>query len=1284
MDSKIKKLISMFLVFFIVTAAFPVLSGFDKVIAESTNNKHVINIVWDGLSADLFSRLKASGLQTPNIDELINNGTKLDNVRATIPSYGGTQAALVTGASPETNGFLYRYYNKDTGTVKADVYNIYGQTIFESIIAQNPEIKTLASGMIVANKSLNGRGVYLATDPNYDGKHTLIQYALGDNLISFNTVSDDIINSINGAPDNMQDYILAYSNDIKMYYWSRNASDTAATEQAVKDIITGLDAKLGDVVNALKSKGIYDDTIIILNSLSSMYAVSSKLAAVTMAANITSTTGVKTEFTSGIPAADTKAVIVKTYIMKYGQLSFTSIATQEDRDKVLAYLNDKTTSYGQYVKQVWDPAAFNAPDVYADYLIELVDNMTFSQATTGYGRTDTLSDLNQFCVVSGTGVIKNAAVNLASVSDIASNVSYLLGINAPANNEGSLWNIYDFTDPQLVVTLDGQKNVDGLYESSVTVTLDGTDNGGQVLLQYDTGDGYEAYTVPFVLNTDCTLKVRVVDSAGNVTEQLEDIQFIKLLENVNLEGDYNTVNDITYTDSESIMVSGSVSRDNDSLIVLINGEQVAVDAKAFTQEVNLQEGENNITVNVTLNGIGNTQTLTVYRVYNPRVTSIADGATVSEPLVVIGGTVVPGSSVVANGASAVVDENGSFSAQVDLVEGENSILVVSTSGKYVKQTDLTVTYYKPAVITITNLVDKKVVKTQMVTVEGTVDKVCDVKVNGVDVIVRGNKSFSCEVKLNKGVNEITVDTDYNGVTSSKTIQVVYVLPNDNYVVYINWDGFAQYYYELANQENTTRTPVIKEIISNGVLFQDAYTGIPAITNSMQAAIVSGAWPATTGNAYRYYDKATNTVIQFARENRAETIAEAAVRQGLKVASVNQFALEDRGTTIGDPDKPYIQAEGNEGSISRFDAAIQLIKGEPAGNEATQIQIVDIPRFIALYMDDLDGLGHNESPVYGIPISATEAGRLQAVLDRLEIMDAKLGEFIQACKDRGIYDNMTFILTTDHGMAPFGQQGTEPDEYGKSSLPDLYYTLQGLGYNVEVLGGGQSPNPDTDIVLVDVGLEVQLSFTRDYTEQDIQNIINAIRDKVYIGQIMEKAEMAQRGAIEGFADLLISPKSPYHFKVVSDPDKIYYARGQHDSLDEKAQHVFSLMWGKGINKGQVYTDRIYIIDFAGTMTSLLGIDKPADATGAVLNDSMDIVPPVITITGVCDGDVVKMVNNIEIFVNEGEIDEVLLNGEKFNKKVIASPGEYTLYVRASDAVGNISEEYVMFVIDKKAK
>lgn len=418
-----------------------------------------------------------------------------------------------------------------------------------------------------------------------------------------------------------------------------------------------------------------------------------------------------------------------------------------------------------------------------------------------------------------------------------------------------------------------------------------------------------------------------------------------------------------------------------------------------------------------------------------------------------------------------------------------------------------------------------------------------------------------------------------------------------YVVYINWDGFAWYYYQLANQGIVTKTPVINGLIKQGVLFTNIYTGIPSITNPMQSAIVSGAWPATTGNCYKYYDKEKKTVIQFRRENRAENIAEAAVRQGLAIASIHQFIFENRGTKAGDPKRPYIQVGRHTDYKARFNAAIRLIKGKSVGKGSGRVKLDKLPRFISIYMDDLDGIGHNG----GFHAARTEAGRLKKVIGRLQHMDRKLSEFIQVCKDIGIYDNMSFILTSDHGMAPFGKQGGKPDDYGCSKLPDLVDSIQKLGYKAEVLAEEKKPKKDTQIVIVTAGLEVQLSFTVEFTEADIERIIEGIKNELYIGQIMKKDEMIRRGACDTFADLLISPKVPYSFKTDL---RVYKARGQHDSLDDRAQHIFSIMWGRGIKKDYVYDARIYNIDFARTMAKLLDIEGPRDATGRVLDDALE--------------------------------------------------------------------------------
>lgn len=423
------------------------------------------------------------------------------------------------------------------------------------------------------------------------------------------------------------------------------------------------------------------------------------------------------------------------------------------------------------------------------------------------------------------------------------------------------------------------------------------------------------------------------------------------------------------------------------------------------------------------------------------------------------------------------------------------------------------------------------------------------------------------------------------------------------VIYINLDGFAWHYYEEANKPGNPGTPVLNGILNEGVLFKNAWTGIPAITNPMQAAIASGAWPVITGNCNVYYNKSEKKVIATKRENKAETIAEAAVRQGLRIASVHQFAFEDRGTKIGDETKAYISTGDNPYYAKRFNAASDVIQGIETGSGKYAIKISKIPDFLAIYADDLDAAGHNSNKVYGLKVVGTEKERMEQIIDRLFEMDAKLGDFVNVCKSSGEYDNMTFILTTDHGMTPYGAQGDEGENalmesYAESKLFEMTDKIRGLGYKVEILGEGDTPESDTDIVLLSTHLTVQLSFTGEYAKNEIDNIINAVSHLYFIGKIMEKEEMLAYGLPEGFADILICSKQPYHLR---NSDSKYTSRGNHDSLDESSLHIFSAMWGSGIKKGIVSEKMIYNIDFTRTMADLLGIEGPKNATGNSLRE-----------------------------------------------------------------------------------
>ncbi|MFZ2538885.1 MAG: alkaline phosphatase family protein [Oscillospiraceae bacterium] len=560
---------------------------------------------------------------------------------------------------------------------------------------------------------------------------------------------------------------------------------------------------------------------------------------------------------------------------------------------------------------------------------------------------------------------------------------------------------------------------------------------------------------------------------------------------------------------------------------------------------------------------------------------------------------------------------------------------------------------KQPVLTVASPENNKKVYAPQIEVVGIVDYPCIVKVNNNPVTLNG-VNFTATVALTEGENKITVtaENSYGTVTEDRIVNYVKIAdaPDGNRVVYINWDGFARYYIDEAIKLGRN-IPTIKNIIENeGVFFNNANTHIPSITNPTQQAIVSGTPPLFTDNHYRYFNKEQGVAIQEdpARKDEAETIAQSAVRQGLDVISINQFALEDKGTTSSDQRALYFDAGSTNGAATRFDAAIKMVKELKAGS----FTLDQVPRFIALYMDDLDSLGHNESAHYGYSIADTEKGRMENVLKRIEEMDAKLGEFIGACKDAGIYDTMSFVLTADHGMASFGQQEIGGDTY-TSSLDDMMAVIEALGdgYKCEVLSAGSSPATGTDIAIISVGLQAQLSYVGEFDPtviaQKNEIIMQAIKNEVYVDVVLTPAQIQAGGVREGFADLLVSPKPPYNFKT-GDYESVRIARGQHDSYNDTARKISALMWGKNIKKGVTINQEIYNTDFAATMSVLMGINAPLDSTGKVLYTAFDgILNPVeYKTTKVCSkGDCVTAVpetNRLEIVYSSLNIGKMQLN------------------------------------------
>ncbi|KJS17996.1 MAG: hypothetical protein VR69_02460 [Peptococcaceae bacterium BRH_c4b] len=426
-----------------------------KVGKASGNKTYVIHLVVDGLSDKMYDQIKADpNVNTPNIDDLIAKGARLRGVNTVVPSYGGSQAAVLTGAGTGTNKFLYRYYDKKSKTVQSSpavTYNMAAQTIFEKLKADNTGVKVLATGWCYGNKSIEGRGV-----STIGNGYKLIEHAKGDALVSFSTAADEVVAAISSSE--IPQFITAYSNDIKMVGWGGTGWDTPSKRA---NALTAIDAKIGAIKQALADRGIADKTTIILHSLTGSYVVGNKVDPAALATAITNGTGVKTVSSSSTVTADAKAMIIKTYYMSYAQLSFTGNAGEQDKADVLAFLKDPATIMAENIEGVYTPGELGAPAEYADYIINPMEGKTFCAEASGVYRTDDLYNREVFCVVSGGSTPAGSGVQgELSILDIIPTICAMLGVQPPINNEGRPW-IFEQVQNPPVITLRYQKPPNG-------------------------------------------------------------------------------------------------------------------------------------------------------------------------------------------------------------------------------------------------------------------------------------------------------------------------------------------------------------------------------------------------------------------------------------------------------------------------------------------------------------------------------------------------------------------------------------------------------------------------------------------------------------------------------------------------------------------------------------------------------------------------------------------------------------------------------------------------------
>jgi len=152
----------------------------------------------------------------------------------------------------------------------------------------------------------------------------------------------------------------------------------------------------------------------------------------------------------------------------------------------------------------------------------------------------------------------------------------------------------------------------------------------------------------------------------------------------------------------------------------------------------------------------------------------------NQPSLTVVGRTRSGTEVYVGRVKAVVDEKGNFKATVQLSEGDNHI-VVKSSTQYASTTKeflVTLDTRAPSVIIENDFGKEDYVDVKTITVKGRVDPGSKVTINGVEATVV-NDFFICQIPVSPGKNTLTIvatDQVGNKTTIEKEI-LVYTMKN---------------------------------------------------------------------------------------------------------------------------------------------------------------------------------------------------------------------------------------------------------------------------------------------------------------------------------------------------------------------------------------------------------------------------------------------------------------------------------------------------------------------------
>ncbi len=234
---------------------------------------------------------------------------------------------------------------------------------------------------------------------------------------------------------------------------------------------------------------------------------------------------------------------------------------------------------------------------------------------------------------------------------------------------------------------------------------------------------------------------------------------------------------------EEILIEGVT--EPDATVWLNNGPQpVPIDSSGgFSIKYRLQEGENHIELSVT-DAAGNRASVTrvVTLILKPPdivVDNPPNDLWINQKMLSVQGRVPPGTALTVNGKEAQVDDEGKFTVDVLLQEGENVLTFVATDavGNEAKTERRVFLKTRPPVLSLTSVKEGMEVHEPSLLVVGQTEVGAAVRLNGRELAVDSRGGFQGLVNLVEGDNLIKVEAvDRAGNVTTLSRRVTYTTP----------------------------------------------------------------------------------------------------------------------------------------------------------------------------------------------------------------------------------------------------------------------------------------------------------------------------------------------------------------------------------------------------------------------------------------------------------------------------------------------------------------------------